>query len=405
MMSRDIVEDGSAGSVPVTDTRSNHGGTKPGLVMLCDVDLGFPDATRTHTVEVARGFARAGLDVDLVARGPDQHVDGVRYTRARGDEHQRLIRLSTINARTVRILWKRRRTAQRFYVREKWACMPSLIAARLLGYRVVTQVDSFSYGGPGVPVIGGYVMRVLAIVMGRLSHGILAVTPELRQLLIDFAWVPSRRVVVVRNGVDIEFFTPIARDEAIARAGLDPTCRYVVFCGGFHEWSDFDTLLRAFATVVTERPDARLLLVGDGPERVRILRLRQELGLEDVSIMTGLVHERTRVRDYLAASTVALLPYRADLVTYTSASPVKLNEYMASGRAVVAVEIPGVREYLEDQGAGVVVPGDPKVVAEAIIGLLDPERADRLGAAARRFAEKRLSWQRVVEQTLPLFGI
>jgi glycosyltransferase involved in cell wall biosynthesis len=374
--------------------------------MLCDVDFGFPDATRTHTVEVAQGFARAGLDVDLVARGPDPRLDGVRYTRADGSEEQRVRRLATINVHAIGLLWGRRRAADRFYARDSWSCLPSIVAARLLSYRVVTQVDGIPYGRVAgeAPTALGYLKLVVAVIVGRLSTGVLAVTPQIKQLLIDLARVPADRIAVVPNGVDLDFFEPESRSEAIRRSGLDPACSYVVFCGGFHQWSDFDTMLEAFAVVLGERPDARLLLVGDGPERGRIERRARELNVEHAVTLTGMVHERERVRDYLGAATVALLAYRGDQVNRTSASPIKLTEYLAAGRAVVAVEIPGVRELLQDTGAGVVVGGEPLAMSGAILELLQDGRADQLGVAGRRVAEERLSWRSVIQRTLPLFG-
>jgi glycosyltransferase involved in cell wall biosynthesis len=388
-------------------SRGQNGVRKPGLVMVCDVDFGFPDATRTHSVEVARGFAAEGFDVDLVARGPDPAADGVRFAPARGSDQQRALRLATINSRTIGLLWRRRQTADRFYVRDSWTCMPAVLTARILGYRVVAQVDGVHYGDgyeTELPFVVDHVKRLLATANGRMAHGILAVTPQIKQLLIDDVGVPASRIEVVPNGVDLEFFRPLPRAEAIARCGLDQDLRYVVFCGGFYSWSDFDTLLEAFAMVVGERPDTRLILVGDGPERERINLLVQRLGLEQSVILTGLVHERRRVRDYLAAATVTVLVYRADKVSRTSASPIKLTEYLASGRAVAAVEMPGVTELLEETGAGVVVPGNPREFSRAIIDLLESGRADEFGAAGRRFAEERLSWRSVVQRTLPLFG-
>jgi glycosyltransferase involved in cell wall biosynthesis len=394
------VSDAAASAVAGTGSR--------GLVMLCDVDFSFPDATRTHTIEVAKAFVTEGFEVDLVARGPDPEADGIRYRRANGTESQRARRLATINMHAIGLLWRRRRAADRFYVRDNWSCFPAMVAARILGYRVVSQVDGIPYG-PGyhseLPLPVDYVKRAVAVASGRLSHGLLAVTPQIKALLVDVAHVPSERVAVIANGVDLDFFQPMSREEAIGRLGLDPACRYVVFCGGFHPWSNFDGMLEAFAEVSRQRPEARLLLVGDGPERDRIEDNARRLALERVVVMTGLVHERERVRDYLAAATLTLLLYRPGDVTRTSASPIKLTEYLASGRAVVAADIPGVREILEDHGAGLVVPDRPQDIAQAIIELLDPARADELGAAGRRFAQERLSWRSVVQRTLPLFDL
>lgn len=378
-----------------------------GLVMVCDVDLGLGDATRIHTIEVARAFAREGLDVDLVARGPDPALCGVRYAAAGGGETQRLTRLTTINLRAIGRLWRRRNVANRFYIRENWSCLPAMLVARALGYHVVMQVDAVRYGpdseeGRG---LAGRVKLLAAIGMGRLCHGVLAVTPEIERLLIRVARVPAERISVIPNGVDLEFFTPLERDAAIERVGLDQEFRYIVFCGGLYPWTDFPTMVDAFAAVVSEEPRARLLLVGDGPEREVIERRARDLGVADRVILTGMVRDRERVRDYLGAATVALLAYRIDQVSRASVSPIKLMEYLAAGRAVVGLELAGLRALIEGNGAGLVVPGSAEALAGAILPLLDPAVADGYGSAGRRYAEAHLSWASVVQRTLVLFRL
>ena len=382
-------------------------GRRGGLVMLCDVDLDVPDATRTHTVEVARGFARAGLAVDLIARGSDPCLPGVEYQAATGAEPERLKRLATINQQAIRRLWLRRRSAERFYVRDSWSCAPAVLAAAALGYRTVLQVDGIPYG----PVAGegswraNAVKRLLALITGRLAVGQLAVTPQIKQLLVALARVPDERVAVVPNGVDLDFFAPLPREDALRRLGLDDRGRYIVFCGGFNPWTDFDAILAAFADVHRRQPAARLVLVGDGPERAAIEATIARLGIGGATSVTGMISDREQVRDYLAAATVTLLAYRPDRVGPTSASPIKLMEYLAMGRAVVAVDIDGVRELVQRPGAGLVVSDDPAELSRAILSLLDGDRADVCGAAARQVAEARLSWQRVIAETLPLFEL
>ena len=159
-----------------------------GLVMVCDVDLAVPDATRVHTVEVARNFAAEGLAVDLVARGPDPEVDGVRYLQGQGADSQRLTRVATLNAGVLRLLWSRRMVAKRLYVRYRCSLMPVLIAGRLLGYRVVTQVDDIPYGRGyqfEISPVADHVQRLGTTLMGRLARGVVAVTPELKRLLVE----------------------------------------------------------------------------------------------------------------------------------------------------------------------------------------------------------------------------
>lgn len=379
-----------------------------GLVMLCDVDLDAPDATRTHTVEVARGFAREGLEVDLIARGPDPAIEGVRYHSGRGSETQKVRRIATINALTLSVLWRRRHLARRLYVRHSWSNMPVLVAGRMLGYRVVTQVDDVPYGpgyGAEVSPLVDYGKRLTAMLMGHLAHGVVAVTAEIKGLLVHQFHVPSERIAALPNGVDTDFFRPLPRAEAIARSGLELDCSYVVFSGRFQPWVDFETMLGAFASVAAERADARLVLVGDGVERERVDREIARLGIEDAVLITGFVRDRAKIRDFMCAATVTLAAHRGEYVSHIGVSPTKLAEYFAVGRAVVAKDAPGLREILKDSGGGVTAPDGPAGMATAILDLLDPAKADALGMLGRRVAEERYTWQSVVRRTLPLFGL
>jgi len=376
-------------------------------VMVADVDLGSPDGTRTHTVEVARWFAAAGLDVDLVCRGPDPGLPGVRYHRAHGSSTG--ARLISVNARAVAVLWRRKGGARRCYVRHEWAQVPVLAAARALGYRVVTQVDDVAYGPDyesALSPLADVVRRAATLAMGRLATGIVAVTRGIARLLADDYHVDPRKLAVLPNGVDLARFTPQDRDGAAARAGLDPRRRYVVFIGLFADWVDFPTMLRGFAGAARDRPDAHLVLVGDGPRRPEVEQLLDELGVTDRATLTGFVRDPDRVRDLIGASMVCLLAHWAPHLQRIGASPTKLAEYFASGRPVVALALPGVKEALEESGAGIAVPDDPERFAAAIGELLDdPERSAALGAAGRRAAEERYSWESVVTRTLPLFGV
>jgi glycosyltransferase involved in cell wall biosynthesis len=379
-----------------------------GLVMLADVDLRQADATRIHTLEVARGFAAEGLEVDLIARGPDPELPGVRYAGGVGTDHQRIRRFASLYWHFLMVLWRRRRTARRLYVRYNWSVVPAELAGRMLGYHVVTQVDDMDYGRGyevEIPLVADYIKRALTVAMVWLSHGIVAVTPQLRSLLVDQFRASPRRVVVLPNGVDIDFFHPIPREQAIARLGLDPALRYVVFCGHFAPWVDFDTILDGFAIVARHRPDARLLLMGDGSEREQIERRVRELGIEAAVIITGFIEDRATVRDYVAASVITLVANRLEHRARIGVSPVKLAEYMACARAVVATDLPGLGEALIDNRAGIVVPVDPRAMAVAILDLLDPERADELGANGRRLAEERFSWREIVRASLPSFAV
>jgi glycosyltransferase involved in cell wall biosynthesis len=376
------------------------------LVMVCDVDLNSADATKVHTVEVARGFARAGLSVELVARGGDPRINGVRYTPAAGAETQKLRRLLSMNLHTIRLLWRHRSDGRRMYVRNSWTLLASVVVARLLRFSVVNQVDGIPYGEGfegEVSLAADYGKRLTLLAMGRLAGGTVAITDRIKGLLVDQFRVPARSVSVLPNGADVDFFTPMDRGSAIERVGLDPACSYVLYCGGLHMWVDFDLLLGAFASVTRRRSDARLLFVGDGAEHERIERTAADLGMREAVIITGVVHERERIRDYLGVASVTLVAYDG-MVNRNGALPSKVPEYLAAGRPVVAKHVPGLAEAIEDADAGIVVPGEPAAMAAAILALLeDPELAERMGASARSAAVEHYSWESIIARTLAMY--
>jgi len=286
--------------------------------------------------------------------------------------------------------------------------MPIVVVGRMLGYRIVSQNDGIPFGRGfegEISVVADYTKRLALVAMGRLAHGTVAITPQIKDLLVRQYRFPAERIAVLPNGVDIDFFTPILRSEAMNRVELDPSHSYAMFCGGFHPWIDFDLLIEAFAIAHRRQEDARLLLVGDGPERDRIERLASELQIRDSVLLTGAIYDRTKVRDYLGAATVTLVAHHS-IVHRSGVFSSKLAEYMASGRAVVAKYVPSLAEALEEAGAGLVVPGDPQSMAEAMLTLLsDPAYADELGAAGRRAAEDKYSWRAIVRRTLSLFDV
>jgi glycosyltransferase involved in cell wall biosynthesis len=378
------------------------------LVMLCDVDLDDGDATRIHTVEVARLLAEAGFGVELVARGADPRCPGVRLFPPGRHRGGTIGRVGRFNATAFRRLLANRRGPRLAYIRYDAGVAPSILLAHLLGYKVVGQYDDITYG-PAVTTppsslrarIRDRVWVLASRSAGPRMTGAVAVSAQIRDLLVsDFRHDPAR-VVAIPNGVDTDLFTPRPRLECIERVGLDPSRRYVVFCGLFASWSSFDLLVPAFARAAADRPDIVLLLIGDGPERPLVERLIAQDGLEDRVIMTGRVADRARVADLMGAASVCILGTNSAF-----GSPVKLGEYLAAGRAVVALDRPGITAMLHDTGGGIAVPFDADAFGAAIGRLLDePARAEEMGASGRAAVVDRYSWRSVVERTLPLFDL
>lgn len=246
----------------------------------------------------------------------------------------------------------------------------------------------------GSPLRGfhGWVAGQGARLSYRLAQGIITVSEAAKAQLAERWNLDPGKIVVMPNGVDVDLFRP-DRDPAAVRAELglgdDPV---ICFVGAFQVWHGLDKLLQGFARVLAARPRARLVLVGDGRARPMVERLAVEAGVSRSVVITGLV-EQNRVPAFLAAADVAVLPY-PKLGRELWFSPLKLYEYMAAGKAIVASRSGQNADVIRHGETGLLVePGDVADLAEKIIHLLDrPQERRRLGENARTQAVARHSW-------------
>jgi len=140
-----------------------------------------------------------------------------------------------------------------------------------------------------------------------------------------------------------------------------------------------------------------LIVGGETHDIERCKAVAQALGLSNVKFV-GFVHQ-CEVPAYLLASDILVMPYTKATPSHEYMSPMKMFDYLASGRAIVATDFPVVREVLHDrQNAVIVPPGNGGDLASGIQWLLDhPKSAEKLGDRARRDAEQ-YSWENRVRR-------
>jgi glycosyltransferase involved in cell wall biosynthesis len=182
---------------------------------------------------------------------------------------------------------------------------------------------------------------------------------------------------VVPNGVDVETLREASNDERLAaRQQLDlPSAPLVVCVGRLSRQKGQDVLLDAWSAVLDRIPSARLIFVGDGPEGEQ-LRARAGLNV----LFAG---HRDDVMTWLAAADVVALPSRWEGMSFA------MLEAMASGRSVVATDVPGAREALGETSGAIVPPERPLGLADALVERLgDPHKAAAEGRAGRLRVER-----------------
>ena len=210
------------------------------------------------------------------------------------------------------------------------------------------------------------------------------------------AWnIEDNKLVVLPCAADVDAFGQMHNSESVRRA-LGLTAEPVVmWVGGFYPWHDLDLLLKSFILVLQRRSNARLVLVGDGPTRALVEQTVEQNGLGQSVIFTGAV-PHTRVPDMLSIADVAVVPSSSvSAGRGGTGTPLKLFEYMAAGKAIVATALSEAAEVIRHGHDGLLVEaGSVDKFAQAVLALLgDPLTRERLGKNARRRAVEQYSWE------------
>ncbi|MCE9590349.1 MAG: glycosyltransferase [Planctomycetes bacterium] len=228
---------------------------------------------------------------------------------------------------------------------------------------------------------------------------VVAVSETIRDELTAMGVGPSR-IVVNPNGVDAERYRPdIDGTPVRERCGLG-NATVIGFIGTFGKWHGAEVLVEAVAELLRETPQLRgrikLLMIGDG-ERARPARdLAARLSLDDTAVFTGPVPQ-DQGPSHLAACDILAAPHvpNPDGSPFFG-SPTKLFEYMAMGRGIVASRLGQIARVLDDgRNALLVEPGDARSLATGLRKVIEsPDMRTEMGAAARRDAVERHTWDR-----------
>lgn len=273
----------------------------------------------------------------------------------------------------------------------------STVVAAPLGRRHGARVVETYHGREGWrrgPLRGSFVLDRL---VNRFVDRVIAVSEAARTFLIEGKGYPAAKVCVVPNGRDLSVYTPgLAREAVRKELGLDLAVPLVGTVGRLEAQKGHTFLLQAWPSVRRELPDARLLLVGDGSLREALRAQARAAGIEGSVIFAGFRADVPRVLD---AIDVLCLP------SLYEGMPLTAIEASAMARPVVATAVDGTPEVVRDGCTGrLVPPADPPALARALLELLrDPDRARRLGQAARSEALARFELDAQVEATARVY--
>jgi glycosyltransferase involved in cell wall biosynthesis len=381
-----------------------------------------------HIYEVLNGLSRLGHNVVALDLGsPGDILEA--HTNWQSSPWERL-KNSVVRSRTLRpiigeisILWSFlheiylfisafiiiARYKGRFDIiyRRHYLFDSGYLLAKLLKIRFVKEVNSIAVDEVKIHKREDRISLWVTDRIERFSmpkaDKIIVVTSRLKEILQKDYGVPGSKIIVIQNGANTDLFKPMDTTRARGELGLNRSSNYVCFVGAFWKFEGVQYLIRSIPLILEQCPQARFLIVGDGIMKEEWIELTRQIGMLDKVIFTGMVPYQ-KVPLYINAGDLCVVPGGRQRNERIGASPLKLCEYMACGKPVIASRVDGL-EIVEENNAGILVePESPRSLATAIIKLIqNQELRKQMGERGRRYVLKNRSWASVARRVAEVF--
>ncbi len=259
----------------------------------------------------------------------------------------------------------------------KLAGVPALIRTRHLSVPIATHLFNIVYHLPDV---------------------IITTCESTRMDMIERNRLDEHSIVSIPTGVVLDRYDPDYRAPHLKRQlGIPEEAPVISKVAVLRSWKRHDVFLRAARAVLSKVPEARFLIVGEGPQRRNLERLIRQLGLERSVIMTGY---RTDVPDILSITDISCL-----VSDSAEGVPQAVTQSLAMGKPTIRTSIGGIPELIVDGVTGYLIPpADPEALAEKILSLLkDPAKGAAMGAAGRSLIQERFSCETMLERLDSLY--
>ena len=379
------------------------------IFYVCDVYLSRQIAWTTHVKEITENMKMLGHEVILFAPA---------YGKYREETSVDVVYVPTTNIRFFRVFvfyllvflyiflyHLKRGRPDVVYIREMYISATAQLAAKLLSVPAVLEVNGINQeersdtsGSSPEVILSGFFQNWGV----KMADMVIAITPKLRGKLAERANVHIEKIFVVRNGTNVDMFTPMDEMEAKERLVLKRDRDYVCFVSSLYPFHGALNLVESSPDVLKERGNVSFLIVGDGFMKGELIERTRELGVYRDFVFTGEVGY-DYVPLYINASKLALCFIR-NIRESGEGSPLKLFEYMSCGKAILASKGPECGQFVEQAEAGRSVDTeDKKEISRSILALLeDDQERERMGKKGRDYALQNCSWKKVTERVLEL---
>jgi glycosyltransferase involved in cell wall biosynthesis len=212
-------------------------------------------------------------------------------------------------------------------------------------------------------------------------------TPKEIEYLISMG-AKKAKVKLLALPLETNLFHPSPGSTELRRKwGFGEEDRIIFFQGTLYDFSGLDLFLREFPALLEQVPAAKLLLVGDGPQRALLESIIAQLNLKDKVVITGF-QPFAMVSEYTNLAEVCINPFAINNIT-REIFPAKIPQYLACGKPVVSTALPGLMSVIPGEDQGIIyVDSVPTMIKEVVSLLKSPECRHRLGQAGLNYTNQ-----------------
>jgi glycosyltransferase involved in cell wall biosynthesis len=245
------------------------------------------------------------------------------------------------------------------------------------------------------------VTRIMEWICYRFPDLWVVPTTHIRDFLCREYRLDPKLFLVVSNGANEDVFCPIDQNFCQDQLGLSSKKKYLLFMGGFRKWHGILDLIEIMPDLIDSNQNVNLLLVGEGELTARLRERVEAMGISDNVIFCG----RKPLKEmplYINVADICLAPFFDERSPHTGLSPLKLFEYMACGKPVIASALGGLDNLFKTYDIGEVVSSSgTKMWATTVLSLLNnPERMKSCGENGRRAVLEKFNWKKISENIL-----
>lgn len=250
-----------------------------------------------------------------------------------------------------------------------------------------------------IPILHDLTKKYEKLVINNATK-VLTTTPELARYAKEMG--ANENVDYFPLGINPEFFKPVSKIQSLMQQlGLKNSDKVIGFIGTIYPFAGLDFLINNFHILKNEIKEIKFLIVGGGPDFVRIKSLIIQFHLENDIILTGFIKQE-KLFEYVSLFDICVNPFAINNIT-DRIIPTKILEYMACGKPVLSTPLRGTIELLPNESYGIVYSPLDEFITSLVKLFQNQEKLNELGKNGLLYVEKNHHWGKLSNDLLIIF--